>query len=60
MTETEYNYLQSVLSNLVSSERLRRKVPHEKYRETYVCAVLDCKSKLHEVYNTHKKQEDKT
>ena len=34
-----------------------------KDRETfhsYVCAVLDCKSKLHEVYNTHKKQEDKT
>ncbi len=60
MTETEYNYLQSVLSKLVSSERLRRKISHEKYRETYVCAVLDCKSKLHEVYNTHKKQEDKT
>ena len=60
MTETEYNYLQSALSKLVSSERLRRKFPHEKYCETYVCAVLDCKSKLHEVYNTHKKQEDKT
>lgn len=56
MTDSEYEYIQEILSKLLAKERLNRKVPCEKYRDTYKSAVLDCKSKLHEIHRLRKER----
>lgn len=54
MNDQEYCHLQDELSKLLSEERMNRKFPHGKYRSTYEQAVMDCKSKLHEIHNLQK------
>ena len=55
MNGQEYYHLQDELSKLLNVERMNRKFPHGKYRDTYEQAVMDCKSKLHEIYNLKNK-----
>lgn len=54
MTDSEYECLQDGLSQLLTDERLNHKFPHGNYRDAYKSAVMDCKSKLHEIHNTRK------
>jgi len=56
LTDSEYEYIQDSLSKLLAKERLNRKVPCEKYRDTYESAVHDCKSKLHEIHRFRKQR----
>jgi len=55
MTDQEYYHLQDELSKLLRPERINAKLPLDKYRSTYKEAVMDCKSKLHEIHNFQKR-----
>ena len=56
MTQSEYNKIQSELSELIASDRLTRKFPCPNYCETYKKAVLDCKSRLHNHFLFHNEE----
>lgn len=57
MNDKEYRYIQNELSKLLDSKRIHQKYSHSGYAEAYRRAVLDCKSKIHNFYNYHNKEE---
>ena len=57
MNDKEHRYIQNELSKLLDSKRIHQKYSHSGYAEAYRKAILDCKSRIHNFYNYHNKEE---
>ncbi len=56
MKQSEYDNIQSALSELIKPERMSQKFLHSNYADTYKKAVLDCKSRLHNYFKFHNEE----
>jgi len=56
MKAREYAKLQKEFSSLLKPERINRKFSHSGYQDAYKTAVLDCKSKVHSLFECHNEE----